>query len=79
MLVGLDGLEPSTSVLSGPRSNRLSYRPPSVREALSGAEERREKRCPLIISANGEGDKGRADLPPRRAQQRELSKLPLGG
>ena len=26
-LVGLDGLEPSTSVLSGPRSNRLSYRP----------------------------------------------------
>ena len=27
-LVGLDGLEPSTSVLSGPRSNRLSYRPP---------------------------------------------------
>ncbi len=26
-VVGLDGLEPSTSVLSGPRSNRLSYRP----------------------------------------------------
>ena len=26
-MVGLDGLEPSTSVLSGPRSNRLSYRP----------------------------------------------------
>ena len=25
--VGLDGLEPTTSVLSGPRSNRLSYRP----------------------------------------------------
>lgn len=25
--VGLDGLEPSTSVLSGQRSNRLSYRP----------------------------------------------------
>src|SRR5689334_4374934 len=26
--VGLDGLEPSTSSLSGKRSNRLSYRPP---------------------------------------------------
>ena len=26
-MVGLDGLEPSTSVLSGPRSSRLSYRP----------------------------------------------------
>ena len=26
-MVGLDGLEPSTSVLSGLRSNRLSYRP----------------------------------------------------
>ena len=26
-LVGLDGLEPTTSVLSGLRSNRLSYRP----------------------------------------------------
>ncbi len=27
LVVGLDGLEPTTSVLSGPRSNRLSYRP----------------------------------------------------
>ena len=27
VLVGLDGLEPTTSVLSGPRSNHLSYRP----------------------------------------------------
>ena len=26
-MVGLDGLEPTTSVLSGLRSNRLSYRP----------------------------------------------------
>jgi hypothetical protein len=26
-MVGLDGLEPTTSVLSGPRSSRLSYRP----------------------------------------------------
>ena len=36
LLVGLDGLEPSTSVLSGPRSNRLSYRPP-----VSGVEKNR--------------------------------------
>lgn len=27
LMVGLDGLEPSTSVLSGLRSNQLSYRP----------------------------------------------------
>ena len=27
VMVGLDGLEPTTSVLSGPRSSRLSYRP----------------------------------------------------
>ena len=27
LFVGLDGLEPSTSVLSGLRSNQLSYRP----------------------------------------------------
>ena len=29
-VVGLDGLEPTTSVLSGLRSNRLSYRPPAT-------------------------------------------------
>ena len=29
LLVGLDGLEPSTSRLSGARSNHLSYRPVS--------------------------------------------------
>ena len=29
-MVGLDGLEPSTSPLSGVRSNHLSYRPASV-------------------------------------------------
>ena len=32
-VVGLDGLEPTTSVLSGLRSNRLSYRP-TVRLSL---------------------------------------------
>ena len=34
-MVGLDGLEPTTSVLSGPRSNRLSYRPTWVGVANS--------------------------------------------
>ena len=30
LMVGLDGLEPSTSRLSGVRSNHLSYRPASL-------------------------------------------------
>ena len=34
-MVGLDGLEPSTSRLSGVRSNRLSYRPPKKNRHLS--------------------------------------------
>ena len=34
-LVGLNGLEPSTSRLSGGRSNLLSYKPLSARLALS--------------------------------------------
>ena len=32
--VGLSGLEPLTSALSGQRSNRLSYRPESVATSL---------------------------------------------
>src|SRR5439155_15581583 len=51
-MVGLDGLEPSTSSLSGMRSNHLSYRPrrfrkradggsqPSVRAAQRGCQSR---------------------------------------
>src|SRR5947209_2256639 len=36
-MVGLPGLEPGTSVLSGPRSNHLSYRPNYTdREAVTG-------------------------------------------
>ena len=34
--VGLSGLEPLTSALSGQRSNRLSYRPARVRSADEG-------------------------------------------
>jgi hypothetical protein len=36
-LVGLDGLEPSTSSLSGMRSNRLSYRPRMAGETVAPA------------------------------------------
>ena len=36
ILVGLDGLEPSTSRLSGVRSNHLSYRPYSQFLPISG-------------------------------------------
>ena len=35
-LVGLDGLEPSTSRLSGARSNHLSYRPVYIRYCSTG-------------------------------------------
>ncbi len=34
--VGLDGLEPSTSVLSGLRSNQLSYRPVTTMKNTTG-------------------------------------------
>ena len=40
VVVGLAGIEPATSSLSGMRSNRLSYspsEPPSVAKALAGA------------------------------------------
>ena len=43
MLVGLNGFEPSTSRLSGVRSNRLSYKPITSLEvyAFGGDEENR--------------------------------------
>src|SRR5262249_14406600 len=46
-MVGLPGLEPGTSVLSGPRSNHLSYRPSDARHShWSTAKERRERTPP---------------------------------
>jgi hypothetical protein len=45
--VGLDGLEPSTSSLSGMRSNRLSYRP------LSGGAPARRGTPPRKVTASG--------------------------
>ena len=42
VVVGLSGLEPLTSALSGQRSNRLSYRPAENRGALRG-----DPRCDL--------------------------------
>jgi hypothetical protein len=44
--VGLSGLEPLTSALSGQRSNRLSYRP-----AMGGARRGHEGQGYLILAA----------------------------
>ena len=38
MVVGLGGLEPPTSPLSGARSNHLSYRPGQLSQSLGGAD-----------------------------------------
>ena len=57
-MVGLDGLEPSTSVLSGPRSNRLSYRPPGAwDEAKTGVPWK-------IIVGRADGGKGTFQVSP---------------
>ena len=43
-MVGLSGLEPPTSRLSGVRSNQLSYKPP----VLTGGDERNRTADPLL-------------------------------
>ena len=48
-LVGLSGLEPLTSRLSGVRSNQLSYRPISVYESLKNRSLKTEQ-CKTKVS-----------------------------
>ena len=52
-MVGPDGLEPSTSSLSGKRSNRLSYRPAAPRVTGPAGSHRRVARgsCGLAARA----------------------------
>ena len=47
-LVGLTGLEPVTSALSGQRSNRLSYRPAYRSETLAHLVGDRQTGCPRL-------------------------------
>ena len=66
-MVGLDGLEPSTSRLSGARSNHLSYRPLFLRWSL--------------IRVHLGGDEGNRTLDPLLAGQvlSQLSYTPMKG
>ena len=67
LVVGLDGLEPSTSRLSGARSSHLSYRPLFLRQ-------------PLVLVHLG-GDEGNRTLDPLLAGQvlSQLSYTPMKG
>ena len=70
-LVGLDGLEPSTSRLSGARSNHLSYKPFSSIPSAS-------MQC-LPMSLSGGGDDGIRTHDPLLAGQvlSQLSYTPI--
>ena len=70
-LVGLDGLEPSTSRLSGARSNHLSYRPLSRWHIRS---------FHLLVGLPTGGDDGNRTHDPLLAGQvlSQLSYTPLG-
>ena len=71
VLVGSNGLEPSTSRLSGARSNRLSYEPIFGCGSVSSA-------LPFDLSVGG-GDEGIRTLDPLRARQvlSQLSYTPV--
>ena len=60
--VGLAGLEPATSSLSGMRSNRLSYRPPAPREATA-----RPHRVPNCLAVHQSGSDSVTSMPPTRS------------
>ena len=67
-VVGLDGLEPTTSVLSGPRSNRLSYRPAYGMPALFGsipADAASSTVCQLYPAGAGQTSRPVAATPDR--------------
>ena len=54
ILVGLGGLEPPTSPLSGVRSNRLSYRPNNRRvcRPIASPSKHKSMRCDSVASTN---------------------------
>ena len=72
LLVGLDGLEPSTSRLSGVRSNHLSYRP--LLSLVSGLSPHNH-----FPSPEGGGDEGNRTPDPLLAKQvlSQLSYTPV--
>ena len=73
LLVGLDGLEPSTSRLSGVRSSHLSYRP-VFPQAIFGSFH-----CVKVLHLDG-GDDGIRTHDPLLAGQvlSQLSYTPMG-
>src|SRR5215213_3426121 len=59
-MVGLGGLEPPTSSLSGMRSNRLSYRPVALGNVAQGVGRSRPD-CAAVASELGDDGVGSAD------------------
>src|SRR5829696_4902597 len=60
LVVGLPGLEPGTSSLSGMRSNRLSYRPVALGNVAQGVGRSRPD-CAAVASELGDDGVGSAD------------------
>jgi hypothetical protein len=61
--VGAPGLEPGTSVLSGPRSDHLSYAPGPARRAAGRLRRRRSERCPIRSPARSRAAPAHACAP----------------
>ena len=60
-MVGLSGLEPPTSRLSGVRSNQLSYRPITIMERVMGIEPTTRAWKALVLPLNYTRIYGRED------------------